>query len=53
MLCNILYKNNENILSQLVGKVLQTKNPVSKKLNKIDECLHKIALLVVKKNKIH
>ena len=49
MLCNILYKNNENILSQLVEKVIQTKNLVSEELKKIDECLHKTVLFVVKK----
>ena len=49
MLCNILYKNNENILSQLVEKVIQTKNLVSEELKKIDECLYKTVLFVVKK----
>ena len=46
---NILYKNNGNVLS-VVRKILRIKILVSE-LNKINSCLYKIMLFVVRKNK--
>ena len=46
---NILYKNNGNVLS-VVRKILRPKILVSE-LNKINSCLYKIMLFVVRKNK--
>ena len=46
---NILYKNNGNVLS-VVRKILWPKILVSE-LNKINSCLYKIMLFVVRKNK--